>query len=364
MSPPFSSLENPFAEPPKVPRSKNDGELIGKILGIDAQKAYEEIIGAHSSIESDPFNLSDPEEHELSPRERLEITYNLTEQYEKETQSLRDRGLLETNAEGVEFIRGIDGLEYPLPSLETIVTRLLEQKETLDIKAEQGFTKLILVPFATKLDRQIDSLGKFLISFKKKHPDFDLNEKEPVWNWDEYNGADSNGKLVYCVKEFSKDQAKHQGLTKKQIIEAQRTAADPLAGWRIELLQSDRKTRGIRGIPRAGEGRVDGKTHPRPEIEAGQSSDEYLASQLSGESGMTPEDWISAFIYHLQETGKPLDDYQNGEDSLAFLTGAWFKNSGVVPDAYWFADDRQVSLNMNVPWNSVSNYGSRSLVRV
>ncbi len=191
-----------------------------------------------------------------------------------------------------------------------------------------------------------------------------MDESQPEYHWDGYNSADVKGDLVYGVKAFDKDQSKHQGLTKAQILEAQRNATDPLTGWRIELLQSDRKTRGIRSIPRAGEGKTDGKKSPRPETEAGKSSNEYLAQQLPGESGMTPEDWISAFIYHLQETGKTLDDYQNGEDSLAFLTGAWFKISGGVPCAYWSADGRQALLDGFEPDNSGSFCGSRLSVMV
>ena len=377
MSLPFGSIENPFAKP--IQRSKNTAELIGKILGPAQEMAFREALGStpdDQNLDITPIVEAEPE---LTNRERLELTYNLTEQYEKETQTLRDRGLLETNKDGVEFIRGIDGLECPLPSLETIANRLLEQKETLDIKAEQGFTKLILVPFATSLDRQIESLQQFLLNYKKKHPDFDLNEDEPTWVWndatDGYKDADVKGDLVYGVKEFSKVESEHQGLTKAQILDSQRSTGDPLAGWKVELFQEDIKDRkiiragdsrslGIRSIPRAGEGRVDGKTHPRKEIEAGKSSNEYLAQQLSGEVGQTPEDWICAFIYHLQETGEPLDNYQNGEDSVASLTGAWFKKSGNVPNVYWSAYFAQAGFDRDDPAGSYSGYGSRSVVMV
>ena len=378
MSLPFGSIENPFAKP--VQRSKNTAELIGKILGPAQEMAFREALGSTPDDLSLDITPTIEAEPELTNRERLELTYNLTEQYEKEVETLRQRGLLEVNKEaGVEFIRGIDGLEYPLPSLETIANRLIEQKETLDIKAEQGFTKLILVPFAVSLDRQIESLQQFLLDYKKRHPDFKLNEKEPAWVWndatDGYKNADINNDLVYGVKKFSKDQTEHQGSTKKEILEAQRNANDPLAGWKVELFQEDIRDRkiiragdsrnlGIRSIPCAGEGRADGKTHPRPETEAGKSSNEYLAQQLPGEVGQTPEDWMCAFIYHLQEAGEPLDNYQNGEDSVAFLTGAWFKKSGYVPCVYWRAFGAQASFDWDDPSYSSSDCGSRSVVMV
>jgi len=244
-----------------------------------------------------------------------------------------------------------------------------------------------LVPFAASLDRQIESLQQFLLDYKKKHPDFKLNEKEPAWVWNDstggYKNADVEGDLVYGVKQFSKVESEHQGLTKAQIIDSQRSTSDPLAGWKIEFFQEDIKDRkiiragsnrnlGIRSIPRAGEGRVDGKTHPRPETEASKSPNEYLAEMNSStnskptanEVGQTPEDWMCAFIYHLQETGEPLDNYQNGEDSIAFLTGAWFKKSGRVPGVYWYAYGAQAVFGRFDPSYSYSAYGSRFVVRI
>ncbi len=371
MSLPFGSIENPFAKP--VLRSKNTTELIGKILGPEQEIAFREALGSTpDDLDIAPDFEAEPE---LTNRERLELTYNLTEQYEREIQSLRDRGLIETDDFGVEFIRGIDARNYPLLSLETIANRLLEQKEKLDIKAEQGFIKLILVPFAVSLDRQIASFGKFLLDYKKKHPDFVLNEEHPEFHWWEYNESDETASLVYDVKKFSKDEKEHHGLTKKEILKAQRDDKDPLKGWRIELLQEgipdssiiragDSRHRGIRNIPRAGNGRTDGKTISRREIEAGKTANEYLIEQLSWESGMTPEDWICAFVLHVQETGKPLDDWSDGKGSLAFLTGTYLKNSMSVPGAYWEDFNQQAFLRLLESSASQSVFGSRFVVRI
>ncbi len=142
---PFSSLENPF-EPPKH-RSKDNAELVGKILGKEQEAAMREILGSPPPDEYDPLVPPDPEAHEFSPREQLEITYSLSEQHKKQKASLKAQGLLEMNKEtGIEFIRGIDGHEYPYPSVEDIAACLIERQAELAIKAEQSFTKILIVP--------------------------------------------------------------------------------------------------------------------------------------------------------------------------------------------------------------------------
>src|SRR3990167_5770002 len=87
-------------------------------------------------------------------------------------------------------------------------------------------------------------------------------------------------------------------------------------------------------------------------------------SPYHGESGMTPEEWIVAFMAELEETGKLMDDYQNGTDSIAYLIGAYFIASGVVPGACWVRDSRQAYLDRGAPGNGDGYIGVRSAVRV
>ena len=79
---------------------------------------------------------------------------------------------------------------------------------------------------------------------------------------------------------------------------------------------------------------------------------------------MTPEEWIVAFMAELEETGKPMDDYQNGTDSIAYLTGAYFTASDGVPSAYWDRANRQADLRGYGPDYEDENIGVRSAVRV
>ena len=70
------------------------------------------------------------------------------------------------------------------------------------------------------------------------------------------------------------------------------------------------------------------------------------------------------FMAHLEETGKPMDNYQNGADSIAYLTGAYFTASDGVPRAYWSRDDRRASVSGSDPDRVVERIGVRSAVRV
>jgi len=79
---------------------------------------------------------------------------------------------------------------------------------------------------------------------------------------------------------------------------------------------------------------------------------------------MTPEDWIIAFMIHLTETGKPLDNYVSGTDSISYLTGTFFQSSAFVPCEYWIRDGWQAVLGRFDPRHRDGNVGVRSLVVV
>jgi len=319
-----------------------------------------------------------------------ERLFDLRRQYEAQTALLRKAGLIETRREadtgGVEreisFMTGIDGKTYTMPSYETIVSRLAERKELIETKADQGFKKLLLVPFGMRLDAMLAKFKAYLLEYKKAYDMahkndtppgiFALYEKRPVLVWESgYNGADVDGTLVYDPVSFD---GSHAGATKAQVLERQNADQDTAAGWRVLLLQGGGSTKGYKGIPRSGNGQIEGVQHQRNDIEAGKSPREYLADQrtMSGdpdspyrsESGMTPEEWIVMFMAHLEETGKTIDDYHSGKESIAYMTGAYFAASDHVPHAYWSRDGRPSLVRRHVPDDANEYIGVRSAVRV
>ena len=338
-----------------------------KNLRISAKTAedYDELTRLYKEIEK----LYSPQE--LPP--------SLQEQYESQVEVLEKAGLLrklESGKLGIEGIEGIDGKEYPLPAPEEVAKRMEANKELVERKQEQGFTRLLLVPFGMKLDDLIEAYKQRILDHSQKGKLFatkkdsgdpsmplELNESHPLWKWDGYNNADATGELVYNPKEFSKN---HKGKTKQEILEKQ-------GGWQVLLIED------MSNIPREGGAKTKGG---RTQIDTGGSSikkyikrgenipspAEYLKAlnkepAYNGESGMTPEEQLTYAILHLEETDQVIDDYR-GNGSISYQIGAYFPSSGNAPNAYWNRDNRQANVDRNNPDNRNDNCGVRPAVRV
>jgi len=311
--------------------------------------------------------------------EEAEHLYNLKEQYAFQFNFLKEVGILnERNA-----IVGVDGREYPVPTLEQIAQRLHEREKDLSIKRDQGFMKLLLVPFGMSFDVLCGILRRFLLAYKKDHPDFNLNTKIPLQAAPGYEETDLEDPppFVYHPESFDKDH--HQGQTKLGILRDQSVnKSSSFCGWRVHFFQpsnpGDQGSGGIAFIPRKGQGKVCGEENPRADFEAGKAPNDYLsilqkakedfASPYHGESGLTPEDWILAFMTHLIQTGEPLDYYDDKRDSITSLIGVFCPSISLVPVASWYHGWKdtpyQVDLIGNNPDTQVESVGVRTSVIV
>jgi len=316
----------------------------------------------------------EPLEVESEALKEVEPLYHLTEQYNNQVSLLERAGILEEGA-----IIGIDGNKYPIPTLEQIAQRLFEREKDLSTKRDQGFTKLLLVPFGMSLDALRETLKQFLLFYKQKYPAFDLDINKPLDTLEEwYKGADTEdpSKIVYNPHSFDDH---HQGQTKADILEAQTdNPGDSFPGWRVHLFQpsdpANLHSPGFASIPRQGQGHTHGEELPRPSLGAGKSLIEYFSlleearddptSPYHSEFGLTPEDWVLAFMTHLEETGKPLDNYQNWAESTSYLIGAYFLSSALVPFAYWDRGFQQARLAGFDSSSRGTNAGLRSSVIV
>jgi hypothetical protein len=324
---------------------------------------------------------------ELTFLEYAEKHYHLSEQYNRQVSLLEQSGILKDG-----HIEGIDGERYPVPTLEQITERIFERREELSPKHDQGFTKLLLVPFGMSLNTLLDTLKHFILSYKQQHPDFELETDNPLWILGGYQGADTatnpDGSPVLVYHPTSFDPDNHQGKSKAQILEEQSVTPGSFPGWTIHFLQpsnpKDPNSPGIAPIPRKGKGTSHGQdpsfpldlsTPSRPDLEAGQTPKKYLSlfqsshtnpdSSYHLETGLTLEDWIMAFMTHLQETGQPLDNYATGTQSVCFLTGAFFPSSTpFVPLTYWNRVHRRVYLDRDDSGYQGSVDGSRSSVMI
>lgn len=316
----------------------------------------------------------------------FEARLKVREQYESQKSIMARLGILEALSDGRLGIKGIDGQEYPLPSYQEVSKRMVEKKEVLGTKVDQGFVKLLLVPFGMPLDKLVGiykaALQKHFdenkLYYTKKDP-HDAEEpleritqlhatEGPLWVWDQYNGADVNGKLVYYPKEFS---AQHGAKTKTELL------ADGQHGITLRFLED------MPNIPCQGHGKTVGKSgHERAQLDtAGTSITGYIESghtipspreylkalqtekQYQNEQGMTPEEQIMYALTYLEETNQVIDDYQ-GKGSISYQLGAYFPSSARVPGSYWVRGNRRAYLRGSVPGRRRDRYGARSAVGV
>jgi hypothetical protein len=242
-----------------------------------------------------------------------------------------------------------------------------DKAEMLKTKIDQGFTELLIVPFGMKLDNLIEKYKKVILKHHKEgklfatkkdptDPDepLKLDTKQPIYAWDNYKNADTEGKLVYYPKEFTTEN--HQGKTKQELLNEEKQ------GFHILLVED------LPNIHREGNGLSTGLEIKRNQLEAGQTPNEYLEKiqteeQYQNEQGQTPEDQIAYAIYYLEKHNQVIDDY-SGKGSASYQLGAYFSASGNVPRSCWSRGGRRVVLYGGSPGDRSSGDGARSGVRV
>jgi len=285
---------------------------------------------------------------------------DLETQYSQRYETLKKINLLETLSTGQEGIIGLNHKEYPIPTRDEIKARIAEKEAMLEAKIEQGFTKLILVPFGTKLSNLTKSYSDTI----KKHyqqgtlkatdgTSLQLDESEPLWVWDGYNDADANGNLIYYPKEFSQDN--HQGQTKQELLDSE----TPSGGWQLLLIED------LPNLPAKGKGQTIGG---RQQLTANQAPKEYLnklktESSYQDEQGLTPEAWLTIAAAYLEENNQVIDDWQ-GQGKACWNLGAYFPSSGSVSLGDWWRRDRQADLYRDDAGYRSSSRGARSSVMV
>lgn len=257
----------------------------------------------------------------------------LKEQYESQRKILQKNNILKKLSTGELGIKGIDGKEYVFPTYQEIARRMRENKEIIKTKTEQGFTKLLIVPFGMKLGDLVEKYKQAILRHHKAQKLFAPKEKQTDPNlpigllsdsvvWSSWSSDDDTaGLLVYYPQEFSQN---HQGKTKREILEEE-------GGWNILLVED------LPIIPREGQGKTIGG---RKQLESRKSLAKYLEiiqndPSYQNESGMTPEDYIVYAITHLEQTDQVIDFREAfSRDSSPCLIGAYLPPRG-VPGAQW-----------------------------
>jgi hypothetical protein len=278
----------------------------------------------------------------------------LKNQWEDNVRALVTTGILETFEDSYSLgIRGLDGLQYPVPEPEEIQARLEAKREILDQKLEQGFTKLLLVPFGiplSKLTLRFKQLierkfqeGKLISTDGTKLP---LDTANPLYQYEEW----TEDKIFYDIQKY--DKQNHGGKTKTEILSI------PNSAWQILLIQPELE------IPAKNQGSTKAN---RKQLEAGLSPEDCLKliqtdPNYQNETGLSPEAEVTLMLQTLENTDQVINDFQ-GHGKITRCFTSMFA-SGLVPCAYWNRGGRQAELFGDDSDRRFGNYGSRSSVRV
>ena len=385
-------LPNPFQK--QLPEFKDtdplkNREIVRELLGPEGVHKYRKILGDNSDsnlkrqkeVSKEDLLAMAAEAHSkidtLSRDSVKPILERLIErQYTSQIQSLQEIGFLEPlvpqKKKGFTIFKSkepeettpeklgatdILGTFREVPTEEAIKNHFLSIPN-IKQKIDQGFTRLLIVPFGSSLDTLRSKTGELIKKHKKENKllagdgsSLELDTTTPLWAWDEYNNADKSGKLVYYPEHF--DAEHHNGKTKTELLSSvppnqsnssvQNT--NPFPGYHILLIQEDPI------IPREGKG---SSQAGRDQIEAGKSPNNYLEllttdKNYSKELGLTPEDWLTLFATNLTEKNKVINDYASQKDSINYLIGSYFPGSDRVPDVDWDRGDKRAGLSRNDP---------------
>ena len=332
---------------------------------MPSQKLIDELYGAPPS--GGDKKLSDFKKKEIPKPETKYSGYSelfekldIDGQYNARYESLNKSNIIEKLSNNAKGITGIDGKEYPVPTIDQVKAKITENEAKLMPKIEQGFTKILLVPFAMPLN---DLMKKYEETILKHHKQgtlratngdtLELNENMPLYHWDGYNNADKEGNIVYYPKQFN--QNNHQGQTKQELLDSDML----INGWRIMLIED------LPDLPAEGQGE---EINGRKQLEANRAPIDYLQTMQAdpiyqNEQGLTPEDYIAYAISQLEEKDQVIDDWQ-GNGKSCWMAGAYFPASGLVPYGRWFRYFRQAYLYGSDPGLRYSNFAVRSGVNV
>jgi len=299
-------------------------------------------------------------------------TMDIEKEYARTITALNRTGILTLLPRSENLgVLGIDGKEYPVPTQEQLQEVFTRNKELVDRKMRQGFTQLQLTPIAMPTSQLIDRVktavlkhaaaGK-IIQTKQNPTDADIpvrvNTGEPIWIWDTARQAVDTPNLVYFPQAYT--DRNHQGLTKEEVM--QKTCLCAVSGWSVGLIEP------IPIMPQQGQGKVIGG---RKQLEAYSTPRDYLRTlstpTYQGETGWTPEDFLTHFITQLETTNQVSHDRY--DSNALWLLGSYMPNSMpnslLVPTGNWARDaGRRLYLSAHRSGNRLRAWVARSMVRL
>jgi hypothetical protein len=304
---------------------------------------------------------------------KLERLFPVEKEYTRCIKSLNLTGILTVLPKsGMNGVIGIDGKEYPVPTLGQVLAIFSHSKDFAIKKIHQGFKFLELTPMAIPISLLIDLTKAAIFKHASEGTIFQtrlspsdnkirvrVNSEKIVWVWDTLKQIIEKNELVYFPKEYSDN---HQGQTKLEVINNENICAVP--GWSVGLVEN------LPIMPQPEKGKILGG---RKQLEIGSSPREYLrilqAKAYQGETGKTIEDFITEFLIRLETTNEVSND--RNDNNALWLLGQYVKyvkhiKSDLVPTGWWHRYFGRIRLDAHRPGNRLctKSWGGSSTVRL
>jgi hypothetical protein len=265
---------------------------------------------------------------------------------------------------------GMDGKKYPVPTEEELRAIYAHNKGLVDRKRRQGFTRLQLTPLAMPVSQLVERAGSTLIEHatavkvmqtKQGPSDTDMPARvstgKAPWIWEKVRQILDTPGLVYFPQVYS--DGEHQGATKEEVLQDKRFCA--VSGWSVGFIEL------LPIMPRPGRGKTKGG---RKQLEVYSTPREYLQAlsmpAYRGETGWTPEDFLTHFTTQLVTTGQVSHARYDG--NALWLLGAYVPDAGkrglrnLVLVAYW--DRGRMYMSAHRSGNHFRELGARTVVRL
>jgi len=275
----------------------------------------------------------------ITPERVAEIIekLKLEEQYAKRLETLTTYEFIKSLENTV--IEGVDGKNYPAPTLEQIIVKLTPEKAGL-IEKYIKKPMLLIVPFAMPLKSIAEKAGakKGKLEQKPVYTGYGMESDLP-------DRSENGEQLIYFPKQY--DQIAHGGFTKSEVLSSS-GAHNTFPGWQVLV--------------------VDG-TETTPEDTRNKSAiDLKVEFDSLGLSGLTCEEWLTLHAEGAFK-GIPFDVLRlprGVEKSETWNLAAYLKNRYSVPSSYWSPAEEhlKVILSIERPDNFFWWLGSRRAVRL
>jgi hypothetical protein len=318
--------------------------------------------------------------------EMLDALFHLREVYAEQQRLYKDIGILKELPTGELYIEDGQGRKWEMLSLESVQERLLEKWPKVQRKAEQGFTRLAIVPFALPIREYANALNRLLVQRKnnggvyeqtgdpshqqeenrlpiREHVSpLDPEDKSPLRV---FKGWSKEDEVFYYPQLYGHEN--HGGKTKEQLLESRQTKG----AWSVVLFQEDPYL--VMTTPReplGGRSPLPLERSPEHYLDLLRQAQADPSRPYAHEQFSTLEEYLILVMTHLHKTGELLDCVRDPGDrnslrSSTLNLGTYHPDEKSVPYIKWDASDRQVSISYEgVLMSSQPRRGIRTIVDI